>query len=224
MSRIPAPRRQERVGLVLGGGSLRQRMSLLERSLARAEVICVAGRVATTLGHQRDGITTLGQTREERLAHVRIAGLLRGAELRGATVIWPCDLIAFRDHPDGRAYASATPEELVPGWTMGDAGPGTLAAFREALAPLDTVIWTGALGLAGEYPFASASIALARMLSRTRPGGGPRLVLSGRDTVAVVRAAGVEVMASSLARQQATAGRPSGTESRTPREAPNGEA
>ncbi|MCK9485364.1 MAG: phosphoglycerate kinase [Dehalococcoidia bacterium] len=190
------PGRPERLGLVLGGTRLRARLPLLERTIPRAHVVCIAGPVATTFAHWRSGVITLGHTRDERAALQRVTGLLDAAGRRGALIVTPADVVAFRDFQSGRALASVPVDDLRPGWTAADAGHLTLAAFRGALLGTDTVIWTGALGLAGEHPFARGSIALARMLSRTGPAS-PRLVLSGRDTVAVVRAAGVEVVASS---------------------------
>lgn len=190
------PRLPERVGFILGGTRLHGRLSLLERTISRADVICIGGPVATSLARSRCGVTTLGHNLQERGAVQRVATLLDAAEKRGALMITPLDVIAYRDYQSGRAYNCLAPEDVPLGWMPADTAPRTLSVFRNALLTTDTVIWSGPLGRAEEHPFARGSIALARVLSRVDPLGTPRLVLSGRDTVSVVRAAGVEVVAS----------------------------
>ncbi len=187
--------RPSRVGFVLGGARLRNRAMLLERALSTAEVICLAGESATWLTLERAGVRSLHAEPEERAILGRTVRLLAAAERRGAQVLLPRDVIAYRDYPSTRAYLSAAPEDLRPGWFPGDVGHRTLEAFRDALLTVDTVVWSGPLGRAAEHPFARGSIALARLLSRSSREEPPRLVVSGRDTVDVVRAAGVEVIA-----------------------------
>src|SRR5690554_787533 len=121
--------RPERLGLVLGGTRLHGRLSLLERTIPRADVICVGGPVAGTLAHSRSDVVTLGHGRDERGALERVTSLLDAAEERGALIITPLDVIAFRDFQSGRALNSVAPDDIRVGWTAADTGHRTLAAF-----------------------------------------------------------------------------------------------
>jgi phosphoglycerate kinase len=73
-----------------------------------------------------------------------------------------------------------------------DVGPGTIAAFKTALATAKTLVWNGPFGAFETAPFDAGTVAAAKAVAEATKSHGLLSVAGGGDTVAALAHAGVE--------------------------------
>ncbi len=108
-------------------------------------------------------------------------------EEAGERLLLPEDVV-IADEFDADAAARVVPADAVPaGWRIMDIGPATVERYSKALAPAQTVVWNGPMGVF-EFPrFAMGTFAIARVLAEA----DAVTVIGGGDSAAAVRQAGL---------------------------------
>jgi phosphoglycerate kinase len=115
--------------------------------------------------------------------------LISKAHQRGLTFLLPSDVVV-----PGRFAADAThkvvaSDQVRAGWRILDIGPATIAAFRNALADAETIVWNGTLGVAEMPAFAKGTDAIIEILAK-RTAAGATTIIGGSDSAAAVEQAG----------------------------------
>ncbi len=81
-------------------------------------------------------------------------------------------------------------KEIPSDWEGVDAGPDTIAAFREIIVGAKTVIWNGPVGVFEIDASAKGTIAVAEALAEATAGGATTII-GGGDSASAVKKAGV---------------------------------
>jgi len=168
---------------IVGGAKISDKIALLERLAATADVLILGGAMANTF-LAADGVG-IGRSLAESAAGA-VARIRSAADAAGCRLVLPVDAVVAAS-----AYADARPATVglhaVPADAMIlDIGPASLAAYAEALARARTVLWNGPVGVYELTPFAAGTLGLARLLADLPA----ETVVAGGDAVAAAQASG----------------------------------
>ncbi len=151
---------------VLGGSKVSDKLGVIAALLDRVDALVVGGGMCFTFlaaqGHR------IGESLFEADYVASCARLLE----TGQRILLPADLTVLA--PDGqvRQVGADVPE----GWRGLDIGPGSAAAFSDAIAEARTVFWNGPMGVFEDPRFAAGTQAVAQAVADapafTVVGGG----------------------------------------------------
>jgi phosphoglycerate kinase len=171
--------------VILGGARVSEKLGLIQSLLPRVDRIAIGGAMAFTF-LKALGCET-GQSPVEKDL-VPLAGrVLKEAKDRNVEILLP-DEVVIATCPEQPSTMLCRPADRIPVAMTGlDIGPATVAKFRDAMQGAATVVWNGPVGMFELPPFASGTMAIAKVIA-DHPG---LTVAAGSDTVAAARRAGV---------------------------------
>ena len=108
------------------------------------------------------------------LDKVRLADCRALLQAAGGRVFLPSDVVALAPGGEVGEGATGTGElrvmgvELPPGWRGLDIGPGTAAAYTDAIEGAGTVFWNGPMGVFEDDRFAAGTRSVAEALASSR--------------------------------------------------------
>ena len=109
------------------------------------------------------------------------------AKARGVKLIFPVDYVCADKFDPNANTQAATDESGIPaGWQGLDAGPKSIALYREAILRAKTVIWNGPPGVFEFEKFAGASKAMAEAIAEATAKGAIT-VIGGGDTATAAK-------------------------------------
>ena len=170
---------------ILGGAKISSKITVLQNLLPRVDFLILGGGIASTFMKAQG--TEIGASLVEDDFLEMAREILKEADSLGVPVLLPSDVVvadAFAADAQSRTVAAS---EVPAGWRILDAGPETLAAYRQGLESCKTVFWNGPLGVA-EFPaFAVGSLALAQILAEIDAA----VVVGGGESAALIEQAGL---------------------------------
>jgi phosphoglycerate kinase len=157
---------------VLGGSKVSDKLGVIRALLAKVDTLVVGGGMCFTFlaaaGHH------IGDSIAEPDMVASCEELLDGA----VPILLPTDLVVLGPGDDVRQVG----EDVPPGYRGMDVGPGTAAAFADAIALAGTVLWNGPMGVFEDARFEAGTIAIANAVAEC-PGF---TVVGGGDSAAAV--------------------------------------
>ena len=171
---------------VLGGSKVSDKLGTIEALLEVVDTLLVGGAMCFTflkaMGHE------VGASLCEDAMVERCRALLDS----GADIRLPEDIVALGlggrlGDPDASGDVRHTGPDLPGSWTGADIGPGTAAAFGDAIASAGTVFWNGPMGVFEDPRFAAGTSAVAAAKAETRAF----TVVGGGDSVAALAMLGL---------------------------------
>jgi phosphoglycerate kinase len=137
--------------LALGGGSVADRLDLLESLLERCNVVLVAGALGNTLLAARGA--DMKDSRIDGAVLARGRALLTRARDRGVELVLPLDLLVAESTAGANSQVVAATS--VPAGNMAlDIGPKTLELYGDRVRKARTALWWGAFGAPRSPTFA----------------------------------------------------------------------
>jgi phosphoglycerate kinase len=151
---------------VLGGSKVSDKLGVMAALLDRVDALVVGGGMCFTFlaaqGHR------IGESLFEEDQVRSCARLLE----TGRRILLPADLTVLSPDGEVRQVGADVPE----GWKGLDIGPGSAAAFSDAIAESRTVFWNGPMGVFEDPRFAAGTQAVAEAVADaaafTVVGGG----------------------------------------------------
>ena len=168
---------------IVGGAKISDKIALLERLAATADVLILGGAMANTF-LAADGVG-IGRSRAERAAGA-VARIRSAAAAAGCRLVLPVDAVVALEADADAATTTVALGALPPDAMILDIGPASLAAYAEALAAARTVLWNGPVGVYELPPFAGGTLGLARLLADLPA----EVVVAGGDAVAAAHTSG----------------------------------
>jgi phosphoglycerate kinase len=171
---------------ILGGAKVSDKLAVIDALLDRVDALLVGGAMAFTLLAAQGGRIGSSLVEPDRFAEVRAS--IDRAWAKGVGLELPVDVVAAPDVTSAEATV-ILPADAIPDELKGlDVGPETVARFGGILAGAKTILWNGPMGVFEHPPFDAGTrgvaLAVAAAPAFTVVGGG--------DSVAAVRAAGLE--------------------------------
>jgi len=169
--------------VVLGGSKVSDKLAVIEALLPKVDKLLVGGGMCFTFlkaqGHE------VGRSLLEEEMVGTCGDLLRRA---AGKIELPVDVVVA-DRFAGDAEVATVPADAIPADRLGlDIGPGSAAAFADALGGARTVFWNGPMGVFELAPFAAGTRAVAEAITKV----DGFTVVGGGDSAAAVRALGLD--------------------------------
>ena len=169
---------------VLGGAKVSSKITIIENILDKVDHLIIGGGMSFTFAKAMGG--QIGNSICEDDKQELALSILSNAKEKGVQIHLPTDVVAG-DQFSNEANQQIFPIDQMPdGWEGMDAGPESLAAFREVVLKSRTILWNGPLGVFEFSRFSQGTIALGEAISASTKNGAFSLV-GGGDSVAAVK-------------------------------------
>ncbi|HVM30230.1 MAG TPA: phosphoglycerate kinase [Candidatus Limnocylindrales bacterium] len=168
---------------VIGGAKVSGKLGVLENLMQKVDALLIGGGMANTFlvaqGH------TVGKSLLERELVEDAQRVLEAAAQRGIQLVLPTDVVVAKEVTRGAEHKVVPVHKIPNSWSIVDIGPASTEAFRQALAPMQTVLWNGPLGVFEVPTFGDGTRAIARFLAN-RADQGATVIVGGGDSVAAL--------------------------------------
>ena len=169
---------------VLGGAKVSSKITIIENILDKVDHLIIGGGMSFTFAKAMGG--QIGNSICENDKQELALSILSSAKEKGVQIHLPTDVVAG-DQFSNEANQQIFPIDQIPdGWEGMDAGPESVAAFREVVLKSRTILWNGPLGVFEFSRFSQGTIALGEAISASTKNGAFSLV-GGGDSVAAVK-------------------------------------
>lgn len=175
---------------ILGGAKIADKIPLINNLLEKADEIIIGGGMAYTFKKVLSGMEIGGSLFDPEGAKI-VADLAAKAKERKVSLIFPVDFVcgdAFS--ADANTKAADDASGIPAGWEGLDAGPKSIALYREAILRAKTIIWNGPPGVFEFEKFCGASKAMAEAVAEATAQGATTVV-GGGDTATAAKKFGV---------------------------------
>ena len=174
---------------VLGGAKVSSKITIIENILDKVDHMIIGGGMSFTFAKAMGG--QIGNSICEDDKQELALSILSSAKEKGVQIHLPTDVVAG-DQFSNEANQQIFPIDQIPdGWEGMDAGPESVAAFREVVLKSRTILWNGPLGVFEFSRFSQGTIALGEAISASTKNGAFSLV-GGGDSVAAVKQFNIE--------------------------------
>jgi phosphoglycerate kinase len=181
---IASPRRP--LLAILGGAKIADKIPLIRNLIEKADEIIIGGGMAYTFKKVLNGME-IGDSLFDPEGAKIVAELTEKAKARGVSIILPVDYICADKFDPNAATRPADDSTGIPkGWMGLDAGPKSIALYREAILRAKTIVWNGPSGVFEFDKFAASTRAMAEAIAEATAHGATTVV-GGGDTATAAR-------------------------------------
>jgi len=171
---------------ILGGAKIADKIPLIKNLLAKANVIIIGGGMAYTFKKVIDGMEIGSSLFDPEGAKI-VADLAKDASARGVKLVFPVDYVcADTFSPDAKTQMADDSTGIPAGWMGLDAGPKSVALYRETILSAKTIIWNGPSGVFEFDKFAGSTQAMAEAVAEATAKGATTVV-GGGDTATAAK-------------------------------------
>ena len=171
---------------ILGGAKIADKIPLIHNLLEKANKVIIGGGMAYTFHKVNRGMAIGGSLFDAEGAKI-VAELEAKAKARGVELIFPVDFLAGdRFAPDANTRPADLASGIPDGWEGMDAGPRSIALYREAILSSRTIVWNGPAGVFEFDAFAGATRAMAEAIAEATANGATTVV-GGGDTATAAK-------------------------------------
>ena len=171
---------------ILGGAKIADKIPLITNLIEKADEIIIGGGMTFTFKKVLDGMEIGGSLFDAEGAKL-VPDLAAKAKARGVKLIFPVDYVCGDGFSaDAMTQAADDSTGIPAGWMGLDAGPKSIALFREAILGAKTIIWNGPPGVFEFDKFAGATKAMAEAVAEATAKGSTTVV-GGGDTATAAK-------------------------------------
>ncbi|MCQ2186209.1 MAG: phosphoglycerate kinase [Bacteroidales bacterium] len=168
---------------VIGGSKVSSKLAVLESMLERVDNLIIGGGMGYTFVKAQGG--QIGNSLHEDDLMPNALEILKKAQEKGVNIYVSQDTLCA-DAFSEEANTQICPTDAIPeGWEGVDAGPQSLATWKEVLMNSKTILWNGPVGVFEIAKFAKGTLEIAQDLADATAAGAYTLV-GGGDSVAAV--------------------------------------
>ena len=169
---------------ILGGAKIADKIPLINNLLDKANVLIIGGGMAFTFKKVVFG-KQIGSSLFDPEGAKIVQELVTKAKAKGVKLVFPVDFIAA-DKFAADAATQAVGEDIPEGWMGLDAGPQSIALFRDTILSSKTIIWNGPPGVFEFEKFAGGTKAMAEAIAEATKLGATT-VIGGGDTATAAK-------------------------------------
>ena len=177
------------VTAVLGGSKVSSKITVIENILDKVDHMIIGGGMTFTFIKALGG--KIGDSICEDDKQELALEILQLAKEKNVHIHIPIDVIAADSFSNDANTQIVDVREIPDGWQGLDAGPKSLANFKEVIMNSKTILWNGPLGVFEMDNFANGTIELGNYIAESTANGAFSLV-GGGDSVAAVKQFGLE--------------------------------
>ena len=177
------------VTAVLGGSKVSSKITVIENILDKVDHMIIGGGMTFTFVKALGG--KIGNSICEDDKQELALEILHLAKQKNVQIHIPVDVVAAESFSNDAKTQVIDVREIPDGWQGLDAGPKSLANFKEVIMNSKTILWNGPLGVFEMENFAKGTIELGNYIAESTANGAFSLV-GGGDSVAAVKQFGLE--------------------------------
>jgi len=171
---------------ILGGAKIADKIPLIKNLLGKANKLIIGGGMAFTFRKVVYG-QEIGASLFDSEGAKIVQELVNDAKTRGVELIFPVDYVAADKFAADAATKIVDAADGIPaGWQGLDAGPKSIALYRDAILASKTIIWNGPPGVFEFDQFAGATKAMADAIAEATAKGATTVV-GGGDTATAAK-------------------------------------
>ncbi len=171
---------------ILGGAKIADKIPLIRNLLEKADKIIIGGGMAYTFHKVLRG-TPIGSSLYDAEGAKIVEELVAKAAECNVELIFPVDFIcADKFAADANTQPADLATGIPDGWEGLDAGPKSIALYREAILASKTIVWNGPPGVFEFEKFAGATKAMAEAVAEATDNGATTVV-GGGDTATAAK-------------------------------------
>jgi phosphoglycerate kinase len=171
---------------ILGGAKIADKIPLIKNLIEKADEIIIGGGMAYTFKKVINGMEIGSSLFDPEGAKI-VQELSDQAKAKGVKLIFPVDYVtADKFDPNANTGAATDAEGIPAGWQGLDAGPKSIALYRDAIMRANTIIWNGPPGVFEFEKFSGASKAMAEAIAEATAKGA-MTVVGGGDTATAAK-------------------------------------
>ncbi|MGP1991733.1 phosphoglycerate kinase [Zobellia laminariae] len=174
---------------ILGGAKVSSKITIIENILDKVDHLIIGGGMTYTFVKAQGGKVGDSICEDDKMDLA--LDILKKAKEKNVQVHIPVDVLAADDFANDANTQVIDVDKIPEGWQGLDAGPKTLAIFKEVILKSKTILWNGPIGVFEMESFAKGTIALGNYIDEATQGGAFSLV-GGGDSVAAVKQFGFE--------------------------------
>jgi phosphoglycerate kinase len=182
---IASPRRP--LLAILGGAKIADKIPLIRNLIEKADEIIIGGGMAYTFKKVLNGME-IGESLFDPEGAKIVAELVAKAKERGVNIILPVDYVcADRFDPNAATRPADDSTGIPKGWMGLDAGPKSIALYRQAIMRAKTIVWNGPSGVFEFEKFATSTRAMAAAIAEVTSQGATTVVGGGDTATAALK-------------------------------------
>jgi len=171
---------------ILGGAKIADKIPLIKNLLEKADEIIIGGGMAYTFKKVIDGME-IGDSLFDPEGAKIVGDLVALAKARGVRLVFPVDYVcANKFAPDAETRPADDATGIPAGWMGLDAGPKSIALYREAILRAKTIVWNGPSGVFEFDKFAGSTRAMAEAVAEATAAGATTII-GGGDTATAAK-------------------------------------
>ena len=168
---------------IIGGSKVSSKLAVLENMLEKVDNLIIGGGMGYTFIKAQGG--QIGNSLHEDELMPNALEILAKAKEKGVNIYLSVQTLVADDFAQ-TANTQIVPSNAIPeGWEGVDAGPDSLARWKEVILGSKTILWNGPVGVFELEKFAQGTLQIARDLAEATEKGAYTLV-GGGDSVAAV--------------------------------------
>jgi phosphoglycerate kinase len=181
---IESPRRP--LLAILGGAKIADKIPLIRNLIDKADEIIIGGGMAYTFKKVLNGME-IGESLFDAEGAKIVVELVEKAKAGGVAIVLPVDYVcADRFDPNAAIRPADDTTGIPKGWMGLDAGPKSIARYRESILRAKTIVWNGPPGVFEFDRFAASTKAMAEAIAEVTAQGATTVV-GGGDTATAAR-------------------------------------
>jgi len=177
------------VTAVLGGSKVSSKITVIENILDKVDHMIIGGGMTFTFIKALGGKIGDSICEDDKLDLA--LHILHLAKEKNVNIHIPVDVVAANAFSNDAETQIVDVRKIPDGWQGLDAGPKSLANFKEVIMNSKTILWNGPLGVFEMENFAKGTIELGNYIAESTANDAFSLV-GGGDSVAAVKQFGLE--------------------------------
>ena len=174
---------------ILGGSKVSSKITVIENILDKLNHMIIGGGMTFTFVKALGGKIGNSICEDDKLDLA--IEILKQAKEKGVQIHIPVDVVAADAFSNEANTQIVDVKQIPDGWQGLDAGPKSLAIFKQIILDSKTILWNGPLGVFELPTFANGTIQLGEFIAESTANGAFSLV-GGGDSVAAVKQFGFE--------------------------------
>ncbi len=168
---------------IMGGAKVSSKITIIENLLGQVNNLILGGGMTYTFVKARGGEVGDSICENDYLDTARNIEIM--AKEKGVNLIMATDVVAADDFSGDANTQIVSADQIPEGWQGLDAGPESIARFKEVIENSATILWNGPVGVFEIDKFAEGSKAIGEAIVKATEKGAFSLV-GGGDSVACV--------------------------------------
>ncbi len=173
---------------IMGGSKVSTKIGIIENLMDKVDNLILCGGMTYTFAKAQGG--NVGNSICENDKLDLALDIMKKAKEKGVNLVLGTDCVAADAFSNDANTQICSVMDIPEGWEGLDAGPDSIAAFRQAIIPAKTILWNGPAGVFEMEKFTTGSRAIADAIVEATDNGAFSLV-GGGDSVACVNKFGL---------------------------------